>query len=311
MAPAVPPPQDATAVAALLDELWDHNCSLVTAIKHELSVNIVKEPVEETTVYGPPVVQGNLRKSGLYRCLATNENDEDMSYYMANIVQTAEQIVETERKTRGSERDFLQWKKMRACRISASSRPHNILKSRKERHVLAEEFLSERSFWSSATAYGNALEEEAIESFSKQIEAEVHKCGLVIMLEQPWLCCTPDAIVVQGPTASLLEVKCPYSCRDKPIVDFESNISGVPYLVFQDGKLELKRTHVYYTQVQVSMYVLGLEACFLYVYSKQQHITVKVPIDNAFIAQAVPQLENFYFKYFLPALTKEVMPTFR
>ncbi|XP_077511415.1 uncharacterized protein LOC144121841 [Amblyomma americanum] len=102
MTPAVPPPQDATAVSALLDELWDHNCLLVTAIKHELSVTIDKEPVEETFVYGPPVVQFNLRKPGLYCCQATSENsDEDMSYYMANIVQTAEQIAETKKNTRG------------------------------------------------------------------------------------------------------------------------------------------------------------------------------------------------------------------
>lgn len=116
MTPKVPPPQDATAVASLLDGLRDHNCSLVTAIKHKLSVIIDEEPMEKELVYEPPVVQGNLRKTGLHHYQETNANsEEDMCYYMTNIIRTAEQMAENERKIHGSGRDFVYWKK---CKLS-------------------------------------------------------------------------------------------------------------------------------------------------------------------------------------------------
>ncbi|XP_049519033.1 uncharacterized protein LOC125943608 [Dermacentor silvarum] len=257
--PDVPPSQDATVLAELLDVLWDHDCSLVTAIKHELSVTIPKHAEQEVLVHEEQSVKGHFRFSELHRGNGTQHNtDEEMCSYMANIVMTAEEIADTEKKTRDPGRDMVHWKEMRASRISASSRPHDILHSRKAPNVLAESFLSAKSFYSQATAYGIALEDEAISCFAKSTGAEIRKCGLHLMLEQPWLCCTLDAVVLQGSTLSLLEVKCLYSCKDKAIVDSNAAVSNVLYLVFRYGSVELKSSHKYYTQVQTSLYVLGL-----------------------------------------------------
>ncbi|KAL1472691.1 hypothetical protein MTO96_039166, partial [Rhipicephalus appendiculatus] len=289
--PAVPPSQDATVVAELLDGLWDYNCTLVAAIKHELSVSIPQDPQREAQVQEEQIVKGHFRSSELCRGNGMQDNtDEEIFYYMAHIVSTAEEIAHTEKKTRDPERDMVLWKQMRACRISASSRPHEILHSRKEYNVLAESFLSAKTFYSQATAYGTALEDEAISCFSKSTGAETRKCGLHIMLEQPWLCCTPDAVVLQGPTLSLLEVKCPYSCKAKAIVDSNTGMPNVPYLVLRNGRVELKPSHKYYTQVQISLYVLGLSKCFFYVYSQAQQVCIEVLLDKYFIARTIPPI---------------------
>ncbi|KAG0434040.1 hypothetical protein HPB47_019389 [Ixodes persulcatus] len=54
---------------------------------------------------------------------------------------------------------------------------------------------------------------------------------LVISKVQGWLCCNPDGLVQAGDDYILLEIKCPYRCRDKPICDKEGNLS-VDYLHF-------------------------------------------------------------------------------
>ncbi|KAG0421143.1 hypothetical protein HPB47_002959 [Ixodes persulcatus] len=51
----------------------------------------------------------------------------------------------------------------------------------------------------------------------------------------------------------------------RPICDKESNLS-VDYLQFVNGKLLLKRSHSYYTQVQVSPYVLNLSVHHFFVH---------------------------------------------
>ncbi|KAH9371947.1 hypothetical protein HPB48_010804 [Haemaphysalis longicornis] len=229
--------------------------------------------------------------------------DDEICCYMADVVVAPEEITDIEQKTREPSRDLSLWKRMRALCISASSKAHSVLRSRKEPSVLAKSFLTERRFWSVETTYGTDLENEAILAFCELMSAEVQRCGLCIMLEQRWLCFTPDGLVRKGTEVSLLEVKCPHSCREKPIINVEEQVSNVPYLVFRDNELLLKKSHVYYTQVQVSLYVLGLEKCFFFVYSRHQQV-VEVVADKDFLLTSIPRLEKFYFTHHLPAITK-------
>lgn len=193
----VPPPQDTTEVAAVLDRLWDENCVLVDATRHELSVQIPQEQhdEEEAVHYTPQLTRGNMCATDLYRCEVSYGNSGDeICRYMADVVVAPEEVTDIEQKTRDPNRDQPLWKCMRALRISAGSKAHTVLRTRKEHNVLAEGFMTERSFWSETTAYGTALESEAILAFCEQMSSEVQRCGLYIMLEQSWLWCTPDGL---------------------------------------------------------------------------------------------------------------------
>jgi len=80
--------------------------------------------------------------------------------------------------------------------------------------------------------------------------------------------------------------------------------SFVPYLKFDCDKLQLKDTHKYFTQVQVSMYVLKCQICHFVVFSSKQTVVIEIPRADSFLAEYIPKLEVFYFNYFLPALVK-------
>ncbi|KAH7953118.1 hypothetical protein HPB49_004977 [Dermacentor silvarum] len=54
--------------------------------------------------------------------------------------------------------------------------------------------------------------------------------GLFIHPEQPWLCCSPDGILDSDGRMCLVEIKCPFSLKDKKLIDHEHEESFVPYI---------------------------------------------------------------------------------
>lgn len=129
--------------------------------------------------------------------------------------------------------------------------------------------------------------------------------GLVIHPDQPWLSCSPDGIVCCDDGYRLVEIKCPYKLRDSELIDHRSETSFVPYVKYVDGRLILKKSHRYYTQVMVMMYILDVVETFLFVYSPKQDIIVTVPRDEEFLAEYIPKLEYFYFHYMLEAILEQ------
>jgi hypothetical protein len=69
----------------------------------------------------------------------------------------------------------------------------------------------------------------------------------------------------------LLEIKCPSSCKDLPI--------NVEYI--KDD--ELKKSHPYYTQIQLTMFVCNAEEAAFFVYSSVDQKCLRVPFDQAFV----------------------------
>ena len=89
---------------------------------------------------------------------------------------------------------------------------------------------------------------------------QVKESGLVIHKTYPFLACSPDGVVS---SEKLIEIKCPYSCRDKPVTP-----ETVPYLTNNDGELNLKTTHGYYYQVQGQLLCTGAQEVNFVVFSK-------------------------------------------
>jgi len=65
---------------------------------------------------------------------------------------------------------------------------------------------------------------------------------------------------------SVLEIKCPISCKNKPIIE-----NGTPNLKYiqidQNGKPELKKSSMYFTQRQMLIHCTGLNSCILFIYN--------------------------------------------
>ena len=87
--------------------------------------------------------------------------------------------------------------------------------------------------------------------------------GLVIDADRGWLACSPDDLVQDNSSIAdkygLVEYKCPYSAQDTTVEeactkkDFMANM--------KEGRVELKRTHKYYYQVQGQMAICRRTWC--------------------------------------------------
>lgn len=130
------------------------------------------------------------------------------------------------------------------------------------------------------------------------------QAGLLVHPSQPWLSGSPDGLFSTGEDTCLLEIKCPYARRDEEIINHQEEKCFVPYLKYINGRLTLSKTHRYYTQVQLLMFICNVQECFFFVYTQKQNIIVCVQRDDGFLSEAVGALEDFYFAYLLPELSK-------
>lgn len=202
------------------------------------------------------------------------------------------------------------WRLNRQTRLSASSKAHQIKTRRNKHEELAERFVKEKKIFGKGlkyVEYGIGMEDFASKKYSKVHCAQVIKCGLVVHQRQPWMCASPDGLVIHSnKVKKLLEIKCPFTCKDTFLIDKDNGKLKVPYLEYgrETNIINLKRNHNYYTQCQIQMYCTGLEECDLFVCTKQDCITVLVKRDNLFLENLVKKMEHFYFNYYLPELTK-------
>lgn len=118
-----------------------------------------------------------------------------------------------------------------------------------------------------------------------------------------WLCVSLDGVVEEnGIITKILEIKCPHSCVNKPVIDIENKKSNVPYLHFKENDILLNESHQYYTQCQVQMYATGMSQCDLFVFAPLGSVNIEVFRNNNFLKEVILKAELFYFHHYLPVL---------
>ncbi len=120
--------------------------------------------------------------------------------------------------------------------------------------------------------YGKDMEPVAREQYKVLFKKEVHEAGLIVNQTVPWIAASVDGLIFEDDgSVTVLEIKCPSSCQDDQI--------DVDYIV--NGSL--KKSHQYYTQVQVQMLLCHSKKCHFFVFSMADHVLVEVPFDQEFI----------------------------
>jgi len=187
------------------------------------------------------------------------------------------------------------WKVCRHFRISASVKAHKIKTCRDWTSVglnkLADTLIKETNLGKTGSInvkYGQDTELAAFEKYQELNEVEVLKAGLVM----------------NGEIYEILEIKCPISCKNKQLI--QNNVPNLKYLHIVKGKIELKRSSLYYTQVQLLMYCSGLKFCDLFIYNTLTPILLTINQDNEFMRSLLPKIEYFYFYFYLPKLAKGI-----
>lgn len=73
--------------------------------------------------------------------------------------------------------------------------------------------------------YGIENESRAKLCYKQLFNCKVIEIGLLVSVKQPWLCASLDGIVIEdGCITKALEIKCPSSCSNQPIIDFEKKV---------------------------------------------------------------------------------------
>lgn len=200
---------------------------------------------------------------------------EDLNFFLENIdIPTKEASVMLFVNTIGQSSNP-EWLRQRKFRVTASI-SHSIFRARSDKNRMMY-FLSNSGSASgksclAAINYGREMETEARKKFEEISGKKIHESGLVVRSDVPFLGASPDGIILDTNGISVLEIKCPFKCKD--------SIINVDYI---DEKKQLKKSHQYYTQVQMQLFCCNSEICYFFVYSSVDYVIVSIPREQEFI----------------------------
>lgn len=230
----------------------------------------------------------------LFATILPLEEGAIKDFYLRTVCVQKTKIVEIEQKSRLQ--NNLVWKNERALRITAS-RAHELFtyKGQDWGRKLAN-FLTPSKYKSAAMVYGTKSEESARLCYATVRKCNVTKVGFVINADHPWLGCSPDGYVAEE--SKLIEIKCPYNGKQMPLCNM---LHTVKYL---DENFNLKKSHIYYTQIQISMAVCNVNCCDFIIYSKYDNkcFITTIPINVEFVENVVHKLKYVYFNKLLPLI---------
>jgi hypothetical protein len=162
-----------------------------------------------------------------------------------------------------------------------------------------------------AMRYGNEKESSARQAYIEMKQKEdpfvyVEVPGTCMHTEYKGLSCSLDGIVCsQNTHPKGLEIKCPYSLRNKNINAFEKHLSRTKLKSFclsrqNDNKIILKENHPYYDQLQMQMGIMGYSETDFFVWSKEGHVCVTVSFNEERWKSIAAGLTDFRLKILIP-----------
>jgi len=209
----------------------------------------------------------------------TSDAEPDPLYVIARNYATASNLLSSLKPYSSQQRQLIEeatrgqaecekWFQQKRGRISASV-AHRVLTCTNKLEVVARLVndivgQSERkSLPVAALKYGHLFEPIAAEAYSVFVQyahsnLQIRNCGLFVDADAPFLCASPDRLVSCDCCGEgLLEIKCPKSCENE-----DPKTANLAYLTKAESAVQqLKRSHMYYTQVQMQMGVVGRQWC--------------------------------------------------
>jgi len=244
--------------------------------------------------------------------ISENLHNAMVAYYNANVKVTDESAKQICRKTMGQScGDFeVDWMEERRNRIT-SSNVGQIAKRRPSTKVAGKvkTLLYSKFHGNRATEWGLLQEEDSRKEYLKVKQTispdfAFESSGLVVSVSYPWLAASPDGLVfdpLEDPPQGLVEFKNPYGVRDITLEEAATTSKTFCLEINGNGKLQLKRGHDYYYQMQCAMFCTDRKWCDLAVLTKSLHIE-RIVADPNFKLTILPKLRNFYFTAILPKL---------
>lgn len=146
-----------------------------------------------------------------------------------------------------------------------------------------------------AIQWGIEMESTALRFFQEHKELTVNPTGLWLH-HSGILGASPDGLVTEE--NAIVEVKCPYSARDKTIAE-ACQLKDFCLQSDMTGTLSLRDNHNYVDQIQGQMHITDTVKCFFVVYTTKEMCIVEVDRDENW-GQNLDNLVQFYRNYMLP-----------
>ncbi|XP_055529000.1 uncharacterized protein LOC129721006 [Wyeomyia smithii] len=194
------------------------------------------------------------------------------------------------------------WKEERARRITASRAYflYTYYKTQPEkvkdwkRKIMS--MVIPRHVSTPAIEHGLRCEKQAVAAYERDFGKDVLRCGFVIPPHIPWLGCSPDGIIVDE--EKVIEIKCPEAGKHKCLNDF---IGELPYLTKLSS---LRKSHAYYAQVQLNIFILKCKSADFLIYSAYEDkcYVQEIKFDAEYVRSLMAVLKEVYFNVFLKYL---------
>lgn len=126
--------------------------------------------------------------------------------------------------------------------------------------------------------YGRLNEKFALADFEDETFLSVKETGFNVSEQYEWLGASPDGLVGDD---AIIEIKCPFSKRESS--DFKS-IKEMPH---------------YYAQVQIELFCTNRKKAYFFQWSKVGNKLETINIDNDWLDENIPLLEEFYQDYLI------------
>ena len=108
------------------------------------------------------------------------------------------------------------------------------------------------------------------------------KSGILIS-NDGFLAASPDGTVstANGERSGLIEIKCPYSCRNMSVRDACTKMKSF-YCQLVNDQIRLKKSHHYYYQVQGAMAMADVKWCDFIVWTTNDMNIERITFDQTF-----------------------------
>ena len=199
-----------------------------------------------------------------------------------------------------------EWKRMHSYTITASNF-HRVgsFAGEETKTILRNLFDPVSLDFVPAIIHGKKYEKQAVSDFmtlkaSEQHPVKTRPCGIALHTEYRYLGASPDGVVCDdsaSPKLGLLEVKCPHIAFIKGLTPEEAaNTLSNFCLKSVGGQLRLRRSHIYYTQIQGQLPICNASwyVFVVWVGSVEKLFVERISADPQFWETILPKLQAFY-----------------
>ncbi|XP_056014374.1 uncharacterized protein LOC125665758 [Ostrea edulis] len=227
---------------------------------------------------------------------------QNLTHEWTELNLTQSDAINLEKSTRSQSLNQI-WHTERSKRITASNFGLIIRRKKDVNQKFLKNTFQKNDFTSSATSYGKVNEHIAKQMYIKKTGHHLHDIGLIVNTELPFLGATPDGIVCDKSESGLIEIKCPYSVRDKTISEACETRNDF-FLQRNGNTFSLKHEHSHWYQVQGQLLVTGAPFCDFITYTKQDLYVERVYPNKSTMDVLVQKLAKFYVQHFKPFIHK-------